>query len=87
MQVTSVILGDDGTTITATGDMGAYGKVYVTYNLKMTDITSGTVTGQEGEYSMTTSPLALFRAITSVRVRSSRCTISYRSMMGPKTST
>ena len=46
MQVTSVILGDDGTTITATGDMGAYGKVYVTYNLKMTDMTSGTVTGQ-----------------------------------------
>ena len=46
MQVTSVILGDDGTTITATGDMGAYGKVYVTYNLKMTDVTSGTVTGQ-----------------------------------------
>ena len=46
MQVTSVILGDDGTTITATGDMGTYGKVYVTYNLKMTDMTSGTVTGQ-----------------------------------------
>ena len=46
MQVTSVILGDNSTTITATGDMGAYGKVYTTYNLTMTDSTSGTVTGQ-----------------------------------------
>ena len=46
MQVTSVILGDDATTITATGDMGTYGKVYTTYNLTMTDSTSGTVTGQ-----------------------------------------
>ena len=30
----------------ATGDMGVYGKVYTTYNLTMTDSTSGTVTGQ-----------------------------------------
>jgi hypothetical protein len=46
LQVTSVILGDDATTITATGDMGAYGKVYTTYTLRMTDLTSGTVSGQ-----------------------------------------
>ena len=33
MTVTSINLGDNGTTITATGDMGEYGKVYTTYNL------------------------------------------------------
>jgi hypothetical protein len=45
MGVTSVTLGDV-TTINATGDMGEYGKVYVTYNLTMNSPTSGTVTGE-----------------------------------------
>lgn len=47
MTVTSVNLGQDQTAITATGDMGAYGKVYVTYNLTYdTGRKSGSVTGQ-----------------------------------------
>lgn len=39
-------IGDDSTTITATGNMGTYGKVYTTFELRSTDLTSGTVTGQ-----------------------------------------
>ena len=47
MTVTSFNLGDNGTTITATGDMGEYGKVYTTYNLtRGADGVSGKVTGQ-----------------------------------------
>ena len=47
MKVTSINLGDNGTTITATGDMGEYGKVYATYNLtRGADGVSGKVTGQ-----------------------------------------
>jgi len=47
MTVTSINLGDNGTTITATGDMGEYGKVYTTYNLtRGADGVSGKVTGQ-----------------------------------------
>ncbi len=43
--VTSVTLGPV-TTINAEGDMGEYGKVYVTYNLTQTSPTSGTVSGE-----------------------------------------
>jgi hypothetical protein len=43
--VTSVTLGEV-TTINAMGDMGEYGKVYVTYNLTRTSPISGTVTGE-----------------------------------------
>ena len=47
MTITSVNLGQDQTVITATGDMGAYGKVYTTYNLAYNgDRKSGSVTGQ-----------------------------------------
>lgn len=47
MTVTSINLGDNGTTITATGDMGEYGKVYTTYNLtRGADGVSGKVSGQ-----------------------------------------
>ena len=47
MTVTSINLGDNGTTITATGDMGEYGKVYTTYNLtRGADGVSVKVTGQ-----------------------------------------
>lgn len=47
MSVTSSILGDDGTTITATGDMSEYGKVYTTYNpTHAADGVSGKVAGQ-----------------------------------------
>jgi hypothetical protein len=43
--VTSVTLGEV-TTINAMGDMGEYGRVYVTYNLTQNSPTSGTVTGE-----------------------------------------
>ena len=47
MTVTSVNLGESSTTITATGDMGRYGKVYTTYKLSRgADGISGKVTGQ-----------------------------------------
>ena len=47
MTITSVNLGQDQTVITATGDMGAYGKVYLTYNLAHnSDRKGGSVTGQ-----------------------------------------
>ena len=47
MTVTSVNLGESSTTITATGDMGLYGKVYTTYTLSRgADGISGKVTGQ-----------------------------------------
>ena len=47
MTVTSINLGESSTTITATGDMGLYGKVYTTYNLSRgADGISGKVTGQ-----------------------------------------
>ena len=47
MTVTSVDLGQEKTTITATGLMGEYGKVYVTYNLAYNSGRSGgLVTGQ-----------------------------------------
>jgi hypothetical protein len=45
MTVTNVNLGDKITTISATGKMGVYGSVYVTYNLSYTSPTSGFVTG------------------------------------------
>ena len=46
MNVTSVDVGTDQTTITASGKMGAYGKVYTTYNLTYgADRTSGFVEG------------------------------------------
>ena len=47
MTVTSVDLGQEKTTITATGAMSEYGKVYVTYNLAYNSGRSGgLVTGQ-----------------------------------------
>ena len=47
MTVTSVNLGESSTTITATGDMGLYGKVYTTYKLSRgADGVSGKVAGQ-----------------------------------------
>jgi hypothetical protein len=47
MTITSVNLGQDQTTITATGDMGVYGKVYLTYNLTYNaERNGGPVTGQ-----------------------------------------
>ena len=47
MTVTSVDLGQEKTTITATGAMSEYGKVYVTYNLAYNSVRSGgVVTGQ-----------------------------------------
>ena len=45
MTVTNVDLGDDITTISATGKMGVYGTVYATYNLSYVTSTSGFVTG------------------------------------------
>ena len=46
MTVTSVKTGAEVTTITATGKMGEYGKVYVTYNLSLNaDRTGGFVDG------------------------------------------
>ena len=46
MNVTSVNVGTDQTTITASGKMGAYGKVYTTYNLTYgADRSSGFVEG------------------------------------------
>ena len=46
MNVTSVDVGTDRTTITASGKMGAYGKVYTTYNLTYgADRSSGFVEG------------------------------------------
>ena len=46
LTVTSINLGDNGTTITATGDMGEYGKVYTTYHLTRGADIGGKVTGQ-----------------------------------------
>ena len=47
MTVTSVELGQEKTTITATGAMSEYGKVYVTYNLAYNlERSGGLVTGQ-----------------------------------------
>tara|TARA_B110000503_G_scaffold31793_1_gene51438 strand:+ start:1594 stop:2031 length:438 start_codon:yes stop_codon:yes gene_type:complete len=46
MTITNVNLGDKVSTISATGKMGVYGSVYVTYNLSYTSPTSGFVTGQ-----------------------------------------
>lgn len=47
MSVTNVDLGNDVTTISAKGQMGAYGTVYVTYNLTYNaSRTSGFVTSQ-----------------------------------------
>ena len=47
MTVTSINLGDNGTTITAAGDMGEYGKGYTTYNLtRGADGASAKVIGQ-----------------------------------------
>jgi len=45
MTVTNVDIGDDLTTISATGKMGEYGTVYVTYNLTYATRTSGFVSG------------------------------------------
>lgn len=47
MTVTSVTLGRDATTINAEGEMGAYGRVYVTFTLTYdADRTSGEVSGE-----------------------------------------
>lgn len=46
MTLTNVNLGDKVSTISATGKMGVYGTVYVTYNLSYSSPTSGFVTGQ-----------------------------------------
>ena len=43
MTVTNVDIGDDLTTISATGKMGEYGTVYVTYHLTYATRTSGFV--------------------------------------------
>lgn len=46
LNVTSVDMGSDKTTITASGKMGEYGKVYVTYNMSYAaDGVSGAVEG------------------------------------------
>jgi|TARA_B100001564_G_scaffold221954_1_gene187062 hypothetical protein len=45
MTVTNVDIGDESSTISATGKMGVYGTVYVTYNLTYATRTSGFVTG------------------------------------------
>ena len=46
MTVTSVNVGTEQTTITATGKMGQYGRVYTTYNLSLNaDRTGGMVNG------------------------------------------
>ena len=46
LSVTSVDMGSDKTTITASGKMGEYGKVYVTYNMTYAaDGVSGAVEG------------------------------------------
>ena len=46
LNVTSVDMGSDKTTITASGKMGEYGKVYVTYNMTYAaDGVSGAVEG------------------------------------------
>jgi hypothetical protein len=45
MTVTNVDIGDDLTTISATGKMGEYGTVYVTYHLTYATRTSGFVSG------------------------------------------
>ena len=47
MNVTSVVLGQDVTTVSAEGDMEGYGKVYVTYDLSYNAARNGgTVDGQ-----------------------------------------
>ena len=47
IKVASINLGDNGTTITATGDIGEYGKVHATYNLtRAADGVGGKVTAQ-----------------------------------------
>tara|TARA_B100000902_G_scaffold215017_1_gene204473 strand:+ start:3348 stop:3851 length:504 start_codon:yes stop_codon:yes gene_type:complete len=47
MNVTSVVLGEDVTSVSAEGDMEGYGKVYVTYHLSYNGArTGGTVDGQ-----------------------------------------
>jgi len=45
MTITNVDIGDESSTISATGKMGVYGTVYVTYNLSYVTRTSGFVTG------------------------------------------
>ena len=45
MTVTNVDIGDEMSTISATGKMGEYGNVYVTYNLTYATRTSGFVSG------------------------------------------
>tara|TARA_B100001142_G_scaffold115923_1_gene118174 strand:+ start:135 stop:560 length:426 start_codon:yes stop_codon:yes gene_type:complete len=45
MTITNVDIGDDLSTISATGKMGEYGTVYVTYNLTYATSTSGFVSG------------------------------------------
>ena len=46
MNMTSLALGDEETVITAEGDMGVYGRVYVTYRLTYDEgRRSGAVTG------------------------------------------
>lgn len=47
MNVTSVVLGQDVTSVAAEGDMDGYGRVYTTYHLKYdADRMGGTVEGQ-----------------------------------------
>lgn len=45
MTITNVDIGDEVSTISATGKMGEYGTVYVTYNLTYATRTSGFVSG------------------------------------------
>ena len=62
MTVTSVDLGQEKTTITATGAMSEYGKVYVTYNLAYNSGRSGgLVTGQGRGQLLMILPLQYLR--------------------------
>ena len=59
MNVTSVVLGEEVSSISAEGDMEGYGKVYVTYHLSYNAArTGGTVDGQgRGFRRMATHPV------------------------------
>jgi hypothetical protein len=62
MNVTSVDLGQELTSISAEGDMEGYGRVYVTYHLSYNAArTGGTVDGQVGVSRQKAMPLGGFR--------------------------
>lgn len=62
MDVTSVVLGQEVTSIVAEGDMEGYGKVYVTYHLTYNpERTGGTVDGQGRGFFADTSASGRFQ--------------------------